>query len=518
MLINKFKVTFLLFLCITLFTNLTNAQSKPEFELHFFEVEQGYDPVILTYFEQENGNFFILKKEPIKGPGGWRYYIEIRDHEMTKMDVKEISSKLDADNYIIEDLILLDNSLMILSSKLDNKNDSEVFYSQKIDLTTLDLSDRNEIYKITYEKKRKRPSFGFDISQNKSYIMVTITPPYKRKEEEKITLHLMNSDLQTIWKREDFSLKLKDKDYSIQKIFVGDNGKVYMMGQEVNEMKDEIYELFVFTESDIISRKFDFEEEDIEKIGLGLNSKNQLILTSYFSNKETRGVKGIVYTLFDGDDLSLVKNIQADFDDDLILYGSKPKSIDKAKKKSEKKGYELGSYDLQIDHIILNDANEMTIIGQQFDIIITTYTDANGNTHTKTTYYYGSIYISKFSGDNTLIYNAKIPYVRTASRPITSYDWLIKDNKVSVIFLDNGKNLFENHMQMEGVKPISKYKNNVLAYVTVENDGTTKREVLYDYVKENEKDFTIYEFNNDIHSILMLIYKGKKVFNIGVVR
>lgn len=518
MLASKLKITFLVFLSFMVFPNLTNAQGKPEFELHFFEVEQGYDPVILTYFEQENGNFFILKKEPIKGPGGWRYYIEIRDHEMTKMDVKEISSKLDADNYLIEDLILLDNSLMILSSKLDNKNNSEIFYSQKIDLNTLEVSDRNEIYNITYEKKRKRPSFGFDISQNKSYIMVTITPPYKRKEEEKITLHLMNSDLQTIWKKEDFSLKLKDKDYSIQKIFVGDNGKVYMMGQEVNEMKDEIYELFVFTESEITNRKFDFEEEDIKRIGLGLNTKNQLILTSYFSNKETRGVKGIVYTLFDGDDLSLIKSKQVDFDDDLILLGAKPKSADKAKKKSEKKGYELGSSYLQIDQIILNDKNEMIIIGQEFHIEITTYTDANGNTRTKTTYHYGSIYVSKFSEDHELIYNSKIPFTRVASAPITSYDWLIKEGKVSFVFLDNGKNLFENHMQMEGVKSISKYKNNVLAYVTIENDGTAKREILYDYVKEGEKDFRIYEFNNDVHSILMLIYKGKKVFNIGVVR
>lgn len=494
------------------------GQSEPVLELNHFEIEKRYDPAILNYFQDDNGNFYILKTEPIKGPGGWSYYIEKRDPQMTKISVRDITADLDLKNYTIEEYILLDGNLMILSSKIDKKNHEEIFYQQNIDLSTLQFSERLEFYKTQYNKKNKRPIFLFDVSNNKEYFLITIIPPYNKDNEEKVSMYLMDNQLNSIWKREDFSLEVKDKDYTINKIFVGDNGKVYMTGKNTSGEKENDHEIFVFTESDINNVKFDFEENDIQRIGIGLNHNNELIVTSYFTNKETKGIKGILYNIFDADNLNLITKVQENFSEDLILFGRSPKYAEKEQEKSDKKGFEIGASNLRVNDILTSSTGDTYIIGQSYRIVQRTYRDSRGNAYTREVYCYGDIYVSKFSDKHQLTYNSKIPFYTESFMPQKHFAWILKNNQLSFMFMDDTRNQFENFIANEGVVRVGSVKNSVFAYVTIDDDGTAERKILYDYNKNLEKDFRMFGYYNNISTAIILVYKGRKVFNIGLIK
>jgi hypothetical protein len=100
---------------------------------------------------------------------------------------------------------------------------------------------------------------------------------------------------------------------------------------------------------------------------------------------------------------------------------------------------------------------------------------------------------------------------------VNSYGLLLIDFKVSFVFMDNINNLFVGYIVSKLTKRLGKYKENVLTSVSIADDGIAKRDILYDFNKKGEKDFRIYDYNLDVHSILMLIYKGKKVFNLALI-
>jgi len=502
-----------------LVSNRSVAQKgNVELSLHSFDLETKSRPEILKYTIDKNDNYIILKRQSIKGPGGWRYYLETRDSDGEKVSVKEISSKLDADNYPIDDLILLQDKIIVFTSKFDKDKNEEDFQFQSININTLKVSSRESYHSVKYVKRRRRPSFSIQVSSNKKYFLITTTPPYNRKEKQFITLELLDQDLSSIWKEENYDFGEMDKNYLLVDYVAGNSGEAYVLGKSMVDNKDNTYQIFKFDKKGIDSR--DLELGDIESQGTSLIADNMggLFVTGYFTNSETRGVKGMFLKKINKSNLSFDREVEADFSDEMLLFGQSAKRQEKTKKKADKKDFEIGVRNLHMEYVRYDEEGNVYVVGSQNWIEVHTYTDANGNTRTTTTYYNNDLFVSKFTKDYKHIYNAKVPKIQVTKRSVeVPYTFLIKDGEISFMFFDNRENQNQQSLSLKGVQRLGKYKNNVLAVANISKNGEMEREILFDYMEKGYDKFNIEDAIIGYTEVMYLLYTAKREYHIGLI-
>lgn len=477
-----------------------------------FEIESRYDPKIITFDVNNDGDFVILKKEPIKGPGGWQYFLEIRNNDMEKIDVIEISSLIDSDRYLIDRILLMNNNIVVFSSKFDKPRNEESFYFQKIDINSLEVSDREEYHSLVYEKRRRFPNLIFKKSLNNKNILITATGGNRDNIIELFLL--LDEDLKTVWSKDRSDIDFQEAEGGVISIIPGNFEDVYVLV----DSKDRSYQLLHINKKGEKVTKISKDDYWDTGVLLVATLDNRLFITGYYTNKETRGIKGTFLWEIDANSLEKKNSFTSAFSDELLNYSERPKSILKKKKKAERKDIEFGVYDLSMDNLIIDGKGDIYLIGSQYYVVTSTYTDANGNTRTKYTYYYEDIYVTKFDKNFKHIYNAKVPKKTVLRKPGELSTWFLSKNGLSFVFIDNKKNLSSNYMISEGTARQGKYDDNVLGISTISADGTTTRESLFDYYSEGNKKFVLHAAMSSGNDVIFLGYFGKKHFKIGMLK
>ncbi len=489
-----------------------------ELSLHSFDLELKSRPEILKYTFDKDDNYIILKRQSIKGPGGWRYYLETRDSDGEKISVKEISSKLDADNYPIMLVTLLQDRIVVFSSKFNKAQNNEKFLFQTININNLKVSQREIFYDITYEKRNKRPIFSMQVSKNKKYFLITTIPPYKKKEKQFITLELLDQDLKSIWRQENYDFDELDKNYLLVDYVAGNTGEAYVLGKVKLDNENNTYQLFKFDKKGVDKEELELGEIESQGTSLIADVRGGLFVTGYFTNGDTRGVKGMFLKKINKSDLSFEKEVEVDFSDEMLLFGKSVKRQEKTKKKAKKKDFEIGVFHLKMEYIRYDDAGNIYVIGSQNWVHVSTYTDANGNTRTTTTYFNNDIFVSKFSKDFKHIYNAKVLKMQVTKSPVESpYTFLIKNGEISFVFFDNRENQNPQSLSLKGVYRLGGYKGNVLAIATIDKNGEMQRDILFDYMEKGYDKFNLEDAIMGNTEIMYLLYTKKREYHLGLI-
>jgi|GEM_PF-2205819 len=487
-------------------------------------------------FKSKDG-YIILEKEVIHGPGGYKYFIEVFDKDMSSQKLTDISAEIDERNYKILDVIHFGEKFILVTSRNFAKESREETYIQLLDGTTGNLGERIVIYDQNYEKRYQKIDLNFTTSPNKKQLLVQLIPPNKRNEDQKLGFMLFDENLAKKWEKPNISIEVKDKKYAILDVLVNDLGDVYLLGKNFKDAKllgvflggGRVYkttdntvpfEILYFKDGELTSNAIKLSEIGLIDIALQFGKDNVLHGAGYYSNSVfgTR-IDGVLAITVDPNtgELSSVK--REEFSKEFLAEGLSYRAQDRIDKK-EKKGKDVGyTNNLKIKDVIQHEDGTVSLVGEVYYVIIYTTTTANGGTTTHYEYHYDDLVVTRISSTGEILSNAKIYKRVVYSRPYGHSVVFDLDNKLAAIFTDNRDNLIGTSNTNTTFKSSNvRVKDKAIAIVTVSEDGEIDREGVVDYLdnKEHAKD-AVYKMDNDAfvledNEVLLFTYFGKKQF------
>jgi hypothetical protein len=486
-------------------------------------------------FKSKDG-YIILEKEVIHGPGGYKYFIEVFDKDMSSQKLTDISAEIDERNYKILDVIHFGEKFILVTSRNFAKESREESYIQLLDGTTGNLGERIVIYDQNYEKRYQKIDLNFTTSPNKKQLLVQLIPPHKRNEDQKLGFMLFDENLAKKWEKPNISIEVKDKKYAILDVLVNDLGDVYLLGKNFKDAKllgvflggGRVYkttdntvpfEILYFKDGELTSNAIKLSEIGLIDIALQFGKDNVLHGAGYYSNSVfgTR-IDGVLAITVDPNtgELSSVK--REEFSKEFLAEGLSYRAQDRIDKK-EKKGKDVGyTSNLKIKDVIQHEDGTVSLVGEVYYVIIYITTTTNGGTTTHYEYHYDDIVVTRISSSGEILSNAKIYKRVVYSKPYGHSVVFDLDNKLAAIFTDNRDNLIGTDANVTFKSSNVRVKDKAIALVTVSEDGKVTREGVVDYLdnKEHAKD-AAYKMDSDAfvledNEVLLLTYFGKKQF------
>ena len=216
---------------------------------------------------------------------------------------------------------------------------------------------------------------------------------------------------------------------------------------------------------------------------IAITDNQDIFCAGFYSEIGTFSIKGSYFLAINGKTGEVAKENHKEFGIDFITQNMTEKEERKTKKKDDKgKNVELYEYDL--DEIILRKDGGAYLIGEQFfiEVIITSYTDANGHMHTRRTYIYNynDIIVINISRDGEIAWTEKIAKKQISKNDggyYASYSRALIGNKLYFVFNDNVKNLlYKGSGKLYNFK--ARKESNVVV-VGLSNTGKQTKEALF---------------------------------------
>lgn len=498
-----------------------------EVDLANLNIEKARDPRVLNMTKLEDG-YLVLKAEPIRGPGGYHYFLEQFDESFKTVELTDISKQFEDDGYVMEEFIKLENQFIIFSSKNTELDRKEELFVQSYDIDGGTMGEPQKIHTQTYEKRREKISFRISYSPNKENILISIFPIARKGSDKPVQLKVLDKDLDVKYEINHAleSLNEADHSYTFKELIIGNNSKIYALINKyektgrliARERVSEEYEVVIFSEDGTERKTYD-EQGSFYNIGLSLSESNELSLAGYYNKKESYGVDGtFVFNLDENADV--IDKVEYDFSKEFITADWSDRAKKKADKK-EQKGKEIGLSNAEFRRIIRHENGSMSIVGELFWITVHTSTDANGNTTTRTVYHYGDLIITQVSAEGEVIGNYR--FKKHTTYP-GAYLLFSRNNQLCLVRSQRKIDLLEDdRVETMTKKEKKEYRGDVLAINSVDEEGNWTKEGIIDYTTDpyrGHKRFRVITGSahlllndkNFVDQIVLLTYFGKKQF------
>ena len=266
--------------------------------------------------------------------------IEVHRYNLKLQAEKQADIKIEAKNYLNKVIILEDEIYFIFLK--DEKGDDKGYYALKLDQNTLTLGQPILLDKLKDRKgvfSDDEATFKSIYSPDKSKILVIGYPGQKKKEQQKISLTVLDTQLKTLWKREE-ELGYEENLFAPQDYAVDNNGVVFLLAkvykEKVKEKKDGEsnykYSMFIYANATEKSKEFSINLDGVlvAQIGFMLdNDSNPLCAGFYYDNNRRSGYIGMFFCKIDIKANAVInKNIKP-FDDTIVKQLSGEKAVKK---------------------------------------------------------------------------------------------------------------------------------------------------------------------------------------------
>ncbi|MFN3917923.1 MAG: hypothetical protein ACK4K0_09275 [Flavobacteriales bacterium] len=314
--------------------------------------------------------------------------------------------------------------------------------------------------------------------------------------------------MQYVWENT-VEIPFDDDLFSINKSIVDDEGSVHILGKLYKaKRKDRVKgePNYTYHVVSILNRGKEIKDYEIELEGfflkdatIGINQKNNLVASGFYTRENRNTVKGAFYISIDIKAKKVIKSSAKDFDFEVFSVANEEEGEDeekekkstknnKAEKKANKKSNELYAY--RLDDIIWREDGGAILIAEQYYIVerTCTTTDSQGRMTTRTVYYYNyhNILLINISPEGDIDWLKRIDKRQVTSGNIAflSYVFTACKDKMYFIFNDNIKN----------------------------HDKKTNKNTIYFYKGPNKK-LTLIYYNNtqhdkNFHSIISSFYNN----------
>lgn len=484
------------------------------------------DPILQKAFEIPDG-YLIFRKHVIRGPGGFNYFIEKLDKNLKRTKFVDISADIDERNYFVEEIVKFADKYFIVTSKQLRDISTEEYYIQEVDRETGTVGKRELIFRYKYDSRRSYMRMAVNISPNDNFMLFTFshrgkvqTYTRRRRDVDTQTFIVFNSRMEEVEREEDVKMRIGQNSFSIDQVLISDEGVIYLLGVKiVEERNDEQFtSILKFDKGDLMANRINFSAGTLTDLSLKFNKEGNLYGGGYYYEDEGRGSGyGVVVMAVNPDTGEPISVSNQLIDKDILIEGLSDREKARIERR-ESYGKETKQvHDLDVRQIVTHKDGSASLIGENWDIVISSTVDANGNRTTTVTYTYNELFVTRISSEGEIISTVKMPKKYSGKADLQkSFHAMDMDNDLGIIFYDNRQNLIE--IGPKGVLPYTrKSKKTALSLVRVSPDGKQTREGIIDYAMKPYSSYRHYRFNIDMEVIdedkmLFVTYYGKKKF------
>jgi len=423
----------------------------------------------------------------------------------------------------LEGLVYYNGKIVMLSSFDNRKLKKNYLFYQVINSSNLTVDGKiKNIGEITYEKRRFKGAFGFDVAADSSSMLIFFVKPYEKNAPEKYSFKVLDSKLDEIWSQE-VELPYKEQFFTIKDYEVSSKGDVFVMGKEYNEdkhskaMKDKpnykYHIIGYYNKGDkIVDYEVSLQDKFIKDVTFDINSSGDIICSGFYSESYGSGIKGAFFLSIDGTTREVKKESYKEFDEAFITEGWTDREINKAKKKKVKKDKAIEMYDYDLRDFVLREDGGVVLLAEQYHMYVTSHTSTvNGRTTTTYTYHYvyNDIIAINISPEGEIEWATKIEKYQHSTNDggrLSSFALQVKDDMMYLVYNERARQYFDKEERSEMKR---KDKNSYLTLlVSINGDGEFEKEILLN--NSVDKVYTVPKLCEQISLKDMLIYSSSR--------
>ncbi len=489
-------------LAVLLCNALTAQRSSDKVDIQYGPEFKAGKMTVKDIIGHDESGYYLLQfsKKGLYGSNS-SYVIQKFNNDLELETSSEIEIKAYDRKVTLEDIIYFQDQLVLFSSYRDSKTKMNTLYMSTIDKKTLKTKDNAKIVAtIDYSGKSKfnAGTYTLSLSRKENKLLVTYQLPYKRKEQEKFGLAVIDENLTVKWDKQ-VTLPYPETKFYLEQVKVDDEGNVYTIGRLSGQTLDDKdflkprakrggdfeYRIITFKDDGDIEDEFPvvLKGQFITDIQIAVNDDFDIICTGFYSDNGTSTIKGSYFLKLDGAKGEVVSENQTEISEAFIKDGMSEKQEKKFdKKKAKGKDQEIREY--KIDEIILKDDGSALMVAEQWYVRVVTRTSpgANGTTTTTTTYYYhfNSLLVINFDKDGNEIWTEKIKKNQMTVNDggyASSFVLTLKDDQMFFVFNDNPKNII--NAADDKTYGAFREKEIALAVHSLDQEGFSEREMLF---------------------------------------
>jgi hypothetical protein len=441
----------------------------------------------VLFAEQIDNGFLVMREQVYRGFRRRRFFIEKLDLQLNTKAQKEITAEIDEQRFEIEDVLRVNDRVFVISSELRRNDKSLAYFVQEVDFTQVLLTERIKIFETQNETGPVR--FDVQMSPNGQKVLFSFIP-FKRspivgkQENDYRYVVLMQSDLLTTEFSERIDMRVDKIDFNVRHTLVDDMGNLFFLGQKIPDRKSEepSFAILRFKDKKIHSGKFAFKEGQLQSARIEFNPEGNILLIGYYYElKRFNAGIGVVSTEFDRASLDHY-NVRFDLiRNEVLMNGLSERQKRKAQREIEA-GRDLKlNRDVLPIHFVRHPSGEISMIGEvQYQTFESSGITQAGAIN-RVIYNYEHVFVTRIAKDGRILWTAKIPKIyRGAIDPYVTFEVLVHDEELSIVFNDNTDNFEPNPKR--GTRHLSPRASfSYLARVSVSAQGDLKTYRLIDY-------------------------------------
>ena len=436
--------------------------------------------------DSNGGNYFL--KENL----GWStdaFFLDLFGKDLTLEKETELPLKWEKLTVSLLRVLNLNDRFYLFAYDRDSKTDIGTVYLQEIDKSSFEFKGKAKPIVTKQMGNNQFGGFSVITSENDSYVAIIGSLRQKGNDFEQIDVTMFDSTMEKVWAKE-IKLPYAEKLFWIQSNQVDRKGNFYILGKNyfdkaVDKKKGEPnynYRIIAYKDEGTVMKDLKIEVADkfINTIRMSpMNDGSKLLCGGFYSDKGTYSIKGVIMLTVDIEKLTIESNKFKAFDASLLSR--------LVTTKKESKTGELYEYDIT-DFIKRSDGGFL-LIGEQSYVVTSTYTDANGNSHTTTTYHYNNLILVNVNPELNIEWIKDIPKRQVGPYLPQSYTLSISNGNLYFLFNQSTKQekMYATDGKMQDAtlgeeeENTKGGENQVLIAVKVEPDGTRYSQKLWKY-------------------------------------
>jgi hypothetical protein len=398
--------------------------------------------------------------------GGIRnYHLARYDNEtMTNPTLFEMEFKDSNGDREFEYAAQIGTEFYIFTSSQDRKQKKNFLWAQTVNKKQLSLNnDLKKIAEVDYsnESRHDRATFAFRFSRDKSKIMIRYNLLNSDNEVLRFGLCVMEKNFQKIWQNDGMVPVKEGMIFNFKKFYVDNKGDVYLLGVLFQSEKDlaltnnmrkksflsskrvvqrqpnYIYQVISYTNKGKTLSDYVIQEPGkfITDMQIGVNEKQDIILTGFYADEGTVSVRGSYYFQINKGAKTVGKKTFEPFNNEFILLNVQEKEA-KEILEDMAEGDEFDKYQYAMDDLQFNENGTISMVAEQF--MEESKTVRSGNyVGTEYRYYDDNIIVVNFKADGSVAWKQKVQksqYTESVNRVYAGFASLASKNKLYFVF------------------------------------------------------------------------------------
>ncbi len=388
-----------------------------------------------------------------------------------------------------------------------------------VKLLDSEQSSPTEIGAIKYQRSSQKGTFDFQLSPDKSKILVIENPPYEKYSMEEFKLMVYDTDLTLLWDKP-MRLPYLDQDFKIVKKKVDNAGNVYLLtahktlaSKESNSKGLPIreYTVLIYNKEQNRLKEFDINLKDkwVNGLNLSFNNKGNLMIGGFYSLSKDYTIAGTFFLGIDAQTLEITKKSLNPFAQGFLDQFNSGRMLD---------GNESLD-DFYFDNFVVAEDGSAYFTAEQYYVRTTSFFDyRTGVTNYTYYYHYNDIVVVKTDTNAQVLWTHRIPKRQVTTNDngyYSGYAVMRYNEGLHILYNDNAKNFEES--SGGSIRPMNNPQRSMATLYTLTKEGVASKKPLF-----NAKDYQSIlqpKIRKRLDDDSLLIYTQKgKTFRFAVIR